>query len=141
MDYKFNNKVINSEEGRKFIIRIIDFFVNESRIETEEHRCHGGERVKDKQKRLYNNYKFIRDGINISTSSIDLYYVLVRKATSYIDFIEDGFNPDLQFPLNILSRFELNSWFESNIDRYYTKEMMITLVNKIFNSIYRDMFI
>lgn len=140
MDCEFNDKIINSEEGRKFIIKIIDFFVNESRIKTEEHMRHEHKEIKIIAKRRYNDYKFIRDGINISTSSIDFYYELVSNAASYIDYIEDGTDPDFYFPLNILSRFKLKSWFDSNIDRYWTDEMIITLVNKIFNSRYRTFF-
>ena len=30
MFYKFDRKIINNEEGRKFIVNIVDFFVNES---------------------------------------------------------------------------------------------------------------
>ena len=59
----------------------------------------------------------------------------------YIDFIEDGINHNVEFPLNILSMFELTSWFENNIDRYRTDAVMIALINKLFNSIYRTIFI
>ena len=97
--------------------------------------------IKDIEKRRYKDYKFIRDSINISTSPKDIYYVLLRKAVSYIDFIEDGYNPDLQFPVYILSKFELNSWFKRNFETYYTEEMIITLINKLFNSIYRSIFV
>ena len=138
---KFDRKIINNEEGRKFIVNIVDFFVNESMTETEDCRNRQNERIKNKEKRLYKDYKFIRDSINISTSPTDIYYVLIRKAVLYIDFIEDGYNPDFQFPIYILSRFELNSWFKSNFERYYTEEMIITLINKLFNSIYRSIFV
>ena len=30
MDSRIKSKIINSEEGRKFIVNIVDFFVNES---------------------------------------------------------------------------------------------------------------
>ena len=89
----------------------------------------------------YKDYKFIRDSINISTSPKDIYYVLLRKAVSYIDFIEDGYNPDLQFPVYILSKFELNSWFKRNFETYYTEEMIVALTNKLFNSIYRNIWL
>lgn len=139
MDDTFDSKIINNEEGRKFIVNIVDFFVNESMMETEDFRNCQNERGKIKEKRLYKDYKFIRDSINISVAPEDIYYVLIRKAALYIDFIEDGYNPDRQFPVSILNRFELNSWF-NNIDRYYTDEMIITLTNKLFNSIYSYIF-
>lgn len=140
MDSRIKTKIINSEEGRKFIVNIVDFFVNESMAETEDCRNRQNKVIKDIEKRRYKDYKFIRDSINISTSPKDIYYVLLRKAVSYIDFIEDGYNPDRQFPVYILNRFELNSWF-NNIDRYYTDEMIITLINKLFNSIYSYIFV
>ena len=141
MVYKFDRKIINNEEGRKFIVNIVDFFVNESMTETEDCRNRQNEVIKDIEKRRYKDYKFIRDSINISTSPKDIYYALLRKAVSYIDFIEDGYNPDLQFPVYILSKFELNSWFKRNFETYYTEEMIITLINKLFNSIYRSIFV
>ena len=141
MIYKFDAKIINNEEGRKFIVNIVDFFVNESMAETEDCRNRQNKVIKDIEKRRYKDYKFIRDSINISTSPKDIYYVLLRKAVSYIDFIEDGYNPDLQFPVYILSKFELNSWFKRNFETYYTEEMIITLINKLFNSIYRSIFV
>ena len=109
--------------------------------ETEDCRNRQNKVIKDIEKRRYKDYKFIRDSINISTSPKDIYYVLLRKAVSYIDFIEDGYNPDLQFPVYILSKFELNSWFKRNFETYYTEEMIITLINKLFNSIYRSIFV
>lgn len=141
MDSRIKSKIINSEEGRKFIVNIVDFFVNESMAETEDCRNRQNKVIKDIEKRRYKDYKFIRDSINISTSPKDIYYVLLRKAVSYIDFIEDGYNPDLQFPVYILSKFELNSWFKRNFETYYTEEMIITLINKLFNSIYRSIFV
>ena len=141
MDSRIKSKIINSEEGRKFIVNIVDFFVNESMAETEDCRNRQNKVIKDIEKRRYKDYKFIRDSINISTSPKDIYYVLLRKAVSYIDFIEDGYNPDLQFPVYILSKFELNSWFKRNFETYYTEEMIITLINKLFNSIYRYIFV
>ena len=141
MDSRIKSKIINSEEGRKFIVNIVDFFVNESMAETEDCRNRQNKVIKDIEKRRYKDYKFIRDSINISTSPKDIYYVLLRKAVSYIDFIEDGYNPDLQFPVYILNKFELNSWFKRNFETYYTEEMIITLINKLFNSIYRSIFV
>ena len=141
MNYKFNSTIIDSEEGRNFIIRVVDFFVNTVIEETEQKMSIAPEPEKEVANRLYKDYKFIRDSLNISKSNKDLYYELVRKAAKYIYFIEDGMNPIYEFPLNILDRFELTSWFENNIDRYRTNDMIIMLINKLFNSIYRTIFI
>lgn len=142
MDYKFKSKIINNEEGRKFIVNIVDFFVNKV-IEKTEHKMSTAPKwEKDLEKRYYRNYKFIRDSINnISISPKDLYYVLTRKAAIYIDFIEDGIDDRFYFPLDILDMFELTSWFNSNIDRYRTNEIIVVLTNKLFYSAYRTIFI
>ena len=141
MNCKFNSTIIDSEEGRNFIIRVVDFFVNTVIEETEHKMSIAPEPEKEVANRLYKDYKFIRDSINISKSNKDLYYELVRKAAKYIYFIEDGMNPIYEFPLNILDRFELNSWFEGKFGRYSTYEIIIMLANKLFNSIYRDLFV
>lgn len=140
-DCKFDNVIINKEKGRKFIIEIVDFFVNKVIEETEGNRSISTDSEKALEKRYYKDYKFIRDSISPSSSPKGLYYVLIRKAAVYIDFIEDGINHNVGFPLNILSMFELTSWFENNIDRYRTDAVMIALINKLFNSIYRTIFI
>lgn len=137
---KFNEIIINNKEGRKFIIEIVDFFVNRVIEKTESNRSLSKDREKAIEKRYYRNYKFIRDSININTSPEDLYYVLIRKAAIYIDFIEDGINHKLYFPLDILDMFELTSWFNSNINKYVTDEIMIVLINKLFYSSYRTIF-
>ena len=141
MNYKFNTTIIDSEEGRNFIIRVVDFFVNTVIEETEQKMSIAPEPEKEVANRLYKDYKFIRDSLNISKSNKDLYYELVRKAAKYIYFIEDGMNPIYEFPLNILDRFELNSWWEGKFGRYSTYEIIIMLANKLFNSIYRTIFI
>ena len=141
MNYKFNSTIIDSEEGRNFIIKVVDFFVNTVIEETEHKMSTAPEPEKEIAIRYYKNYKFIRDSIDINKSPKDFYYVLVRKAAKYIYFIEDGMNPIYEFPLNILDRFELNSWWEGKFGRYSTYEIIIMLANKLFNSIYRDLFV
>ena len=140
--YGFDNTIINSEKGRNFIINVVDFFVNKVIEKTEDKMSRAPQREKDKAKRYYRNYEFIRDSINRThTSTKDLYYVLIRKAAIYIDFIEDGIDHNNDFPLDILDMFELTLWFNDNIDRYRTNEIMVVLINKIFSSSYRDLFI
>ena len=141
MNCKFNSTIIDSEEGRNFIIKVVDFFVNTVIEETEHKMSIASEREKELAIRYYKNYKFIRDSININKSPKDFYYALVRKAAKYIYFIEDGMNPIYEFPLNILDRFELTSWFEGKFGKYSTYEIIIMLANELFNSIYRDLFV
>ena len=141
MNCKFNNTIIDSKEGKNFIIKVVDFFVNTVIEETEHKMSTAPEREKELATRYYKNYKFIRDSLNISKSNKDLYYELVRKAAKYIYFIEDGMNPIYEFPLNILHRFNLTSWWEGKFGKYSTYEIIIMLANNLFNSIYRDLFV
>ena len=141
MNCKFNSTIIDSEEGRTFIIKVVDFFVNTVIEETEHKMSIAPEREKEIANRLYKDYKFIRDSININKSPKDIYYILVEKAAKYIYFIEDGMNPIYEFPLNILHRFNLTSWWEGKFGKYSTCEIIIMLVNNLFNSIYRTIFI
>ena len=141
MNYKFNNKMINCEEGRTFIIKVVDFFVNTVIEETEHKMSIAQKREKEIANRLYKDYKFIRDSININKSPKDIYYILVENAAQYMYFIEDGMNPIYEFPLNILHRFRLNSWWEGKFGKYSTYEIIIMLVNNLFNSVYRTLFI
>ena len=141
MNYKFNSAIIDSEEGRNFIIRVVDFFVNTVIEETEHKMSTAPKPEQEVANRLYKDYKFIRDSININKFHKDIYYILVEKAAKYMYFIEDGMNPIYEFPLNILHRFNLTSWWEGKFGRYSTYEIIIMLANKLFNSIYRTIFI
>ena len=58
MNYKFNSKIIDSEEGRNFIIKVVDFFVNTVIEETEHKMSIASEREKEIAIRYYKNYKF-----------------------------------------------------------------------------------
>lgn len=141
MDSRIKSKIINSEEGRKFIVNIVDFFVNESISITKDFMNRAPDDIQLIEKRLYKDYKFIRDSINISTSPKEIYNVLIRKAALYIDFTEDGNSPAWTFPEYFLGKFELYSWFKNDVEKYNIKEMIITLINKLFNSIYRSIFV
>lgn len=58
-----------------------------------------------------------------------------------LNFTEDGNSHAWTFPEYFLGKFELYSWFEHDVEKYNTKEMIITLANKLFNSIYRYIFV
>ena len=58
MNYKFNSAIIDSEEGRNFIIRVVDFFVNTVIEETGDKMSTAPEPEKEKANRLYKDYKF-----------------------------------------------------------------------------------
>ena len=133
------NEVIDTIEGKFFIHKVVDFFVSRSI-----------EKVKDsvfkplednRAKFYYEKYKFIHDRIDAEKSDEETYYLLVNSASKYIEYIEDGFNPNLQFPFDCTHLFDLSSWFEKiDIKHLCTDEIMILLINKLYNSPYYKLF-
>ena len=89
----------------------------------------------------HEKYKFIHDRIDAEKSDKETYYMLVDSASKYIDYIEDGLNPNLQFPFDCTHLFDLSSWFEDiDIKHLCTDEIMILLINKLYNSPYYKLF-
>ena len=133
------NKVIDTIEGKNFVHKVVEFFVDRSREKMKdsvfkplEENC---------AKFYYEKYKFIHDRIDAEKSDKETYYLLAGSASKYIDYIEDGFNPNLQFPFDCTHLFDLSSWFEEiDIKHICTKEIMILLINKLYNSPYYKLF-
>ena len=138
MDAEFN-EVIDTIEGKSFIRKVVDFFVSRSI-----------EKVKDSvfkplesnpAKVYYEKYKFIHNRIDAEKSDKETYYLLADSASKYIDYIEDGLNPNLQFPFDCTHLFDLSSWFEDiDIKHLCTDEIMILLINKLYKSPYYKLF-
>ena len=73
---------------------------------------------------------------------MELCHLLVTVASDYIDYIEATFRAKLQFPFEYDVLFELESWFdEIDIKNHYTEEIMILLINKLYNSVYRELLL
>ena len=133
------NKVIDTIEGKNFVRKVVEFFVDRSREKMKdsvfkplEENC---------AKFYYEKYKFIHDRIDAEKSDKETYYLLAGSASKYIDYIEDGFNPNLQFPFDCTHLFDLSSWFEDiDIKHLCTDEIMILLINKLYNSPYYKLF-
>lgn len=133
------NKVIDTIEGKNFVHKVVEFFVDRSR---EKMKDSVFKPLEDNHAKVYyENYKFIRDRIDAEKSDKETYYLLAGSASKYIDYIEDGFNPNLQFPFDCTQLFNLSSWFEDiDIKHRYTDEIMILLINKLYNSPYYKLF-
>ena len=133
------NKVIDTIEGKNFVHKVVEFFVDRSR---EKMKDSVFKPLEDNRAKLYyEKYKFIHDRIDSEKSDKETYYLLAGSASKYIDYIEDGFNPNLQFPFDCTHLFDLSSWFEDiDIKRLYTDEIMILLINKLYNSPYYKLF-
>lgn len=136
LNTKFNES-LNTSEGRFFIYQVIDFFVRRSIDKVKNSIFKPLE--EDKSIRLYERYKFIYS--TKDKADIELCYMLAETASEYIEYIEDGFNPDLQFPFDCDYLFNLFSWFEEiNIRHRFTYEILILLINKLYNSPYAKFF-
>lgn len=133
------NKVIDTIEGKNFVHKVVEFFVDRSR---EKMKDSVFKPLEDNRAKLYyEKYKFIHDRIDAEKSDKETYYLLAGSASKYIDYIEDGFNPNLQFPFDCTHLFDLSSWFEDiDIKHLCTDEIMILLINKLYNSPYYKLF-
>ena len=133
------NKVIDTIEGKNFVHKVVEFFVDRSREKMKDSVFKPLE--DDRAKLYYEKYKFIHDRIDAEKSDKETYYLLAGSASKYIDYIEDGFNPNLQFPFDCTHLFDLSSWFEDiDIKHLCTNEIMILLINKLYNSPYYKLF-
>lgn len=133
------NKVIDTIEGKNFVHKVVEFFVDRSREKMKDSVFKPLE--DNRAKFYYEKYKFIHDRIDAEKSGEETYYLLAGSASKYIDYIEDGFNPNLQFPFDCTHLFDLSSWFEDiDIKHLCTDEIMILLINKLYNSPYYKLF-
>ena len=134
-NFLFNNK-LDTKEGRRFIYKAVNFFMIRS-IEKAKKRPF--KRIEDETpEKLYDKYKFIYN--STIEPDMELCYLLVHVASEYIDYIEETFRAKLQFPFEYDVLFDLESWFEEiYIKNRYTEEIMILLINKLYESPYRKL--
>lgn len=90
--------------------------------------------------KLFEKYKFIYN--RTIEPDMELCHLLVAVASDYIDYIEDTFRAKLQFPFDYDVLFDLESWFdEINIKNRYIEEIMILLINRLYNTVYRELIL
>lgn len=90
--------------------------------------------------KLFEKYKFIYN--RTIEPDMELCHLLVAVASDYIDYIEDTFRAKLQFPFDYDVLFDLESWFdEINIKNRYTEEIMILLINRLYNTVYCELIL
>ena len=134
-NFLFNNK-LDTKEGRRFIYKAVIFFIIRS---IEKEKKSPFKRIEDEiPEKLYDKYKFIYN--STIEPNMELCYLLVHVASEYIDYIEETFRAKLQFPFEYDVLFDLESWFEEiYIKNRYTEEIMILLINKLYESPYRKL--
>ena len=134
-NFLFNNK-LDTKEGRRFIYKAVNFFMIRSIEKAKKSPFRLIE--EDPAKKLFEKYKFIYERSN--EPDMELCYLLVHVASEYIDYIEETFRAKLQFPFEYDVLFDLESWFEEiYIKNRYTEEIMILLINKLYESPYRKL--
>ena len=132
------NDDLDTDEGRNFIYKAVDFFVRRS---MDKAKNSIDKPLETKAAHVYyEKYKFIYD--RKDKANMELCHLLVVSAAQYINYIEDNLDPDLQFPFDCTYLFELKVWFnEIDIRHRYDDEILILLINKLYYSVYRDLIL
>ena len=132
------NDDLDTDEGRNFIYKAVDFFVRRS---MDKAKNSIGKPLETKPAHVYyEKYKFIYD--RIDKANMELCHLLVVTTAQYINYIEDNLDPELQFPFDCTYLFELEAWFEEiDIRHRYNDEILILLINKLYNTVYRELII
>ena len=132
------NDDLDTDEGRNFIYKAVDFFVRRS---MDKAKNSIGKPLETKAAHVYyEKYKFIYD--RKDKANMELCHLLVVSAAQYINYIEDNLDPELQFPFDCTYLFELKAWFnEIDIRHRYDDEILILLINKLYYSVYRDLIL
>lgn len=136
-NFLFNDE-LDTKEGRHFIYKAVNFFVCRS---IEKAKKSPFKRIEEEPaEKLFEKYKFIYN--RSIEPDMELCHLLVAVASDYIDYIEDTFRAKLQFPFDYDVLFDLESWFdEINIKNRYTEEIMILLINRLYNTVYRELIL
>ena len=132
------NDDLDTDDGRNFIYKTVDFFVSRAMDKVKDSIPNP---LKTKPARVYyEKYKFIYD--RKDKANMELCHLLVVSAAQYINYIEDNLDPELQFPFDCTYLFELKAWFEEiDIRHRYNDEILILLINKLYNTVYRELII
>lgn len=132
------NDDLDTKEGIIFIYKVVDFFVHRAMDKVNDSIPNP---LETKPAHVYyEKYMFIYD--RIDKADMELCHLLVATAAQYINYIEDGLEPELQFPFDCTYLFGLAEWFEEiDIRHRYDDEILILLINKLYYSVYRDLIL
>ena len=134
---EFNNN-LDTKEGRNFIYKVVDFFVNRAIDKAKDSVFKPLETRPAKV--YYEKYKFIYD--RKDKADMGLCHLLVTCAAQYIDYIEDTLDPEIQFPFDCTYLFGLEKWYgEIDIRHRYDDEILILLINRLYNLPYCDLLL
>ena len=126
---------LDTVEGRKFIYKTVNFFVSRSIENVKDNIFKPLE--EEQAKKYFEKYEFIYNRTN--NINMELCHLLVTAASNYIEYIEDGLIWNLQFPFECSYLFDLEPWFKKiDIKNRSNDEILILLINKLYDSPYRD---
>lgn len=136
-NFQFSDE-LDTKEGRHFIYKAVNFFVFRS---IEKAKKSPFKLIEEEQaKKLFEKYKFIYN--RTCEPDMELCHLLVNVASDYIDYIEETFRAKLQFPFDYDVLFDLDLWFdEIDIKNRYTEEIMILLINRLYNTVYCELIL
>lgn len=132
------NDNLDTEDGRNFIYKAIDFFVRRAIDKVEDSIF---KPLETKPAHVYyEKYKFIYD--RKDKANMRLCHLLVINAVQYIHYIEDNLDPELQFPFDCTYLFGLGEWYDKiDIRHRYDDEILILLINRLYHSPYRELIL
>ena len=134
---KFNDN-LDTKEGRNFIYKVVDFFVNRAIDKAKDSVFKPLETRPAKV--YYEKYKFIYD--RKDKADMGLCHLLVNSAAQYLYYIEDTFPDELQFPFDCTYLFDLEKWYdEIDIRNRSNDEILILLINRLYNLPYCDLLL
>ena len=134
---EFNDN-LDTKEGRNFIYKVVDFFVNRAIDKAKDSVFKPLETRPAKV--YYEKYKFIYD--RKDKADMELCHLLVNSAAKYLYYIEDTFPAELQFPFDCTYLFNLEKWYdEIDIRNRSNDEILILLINRLYNLPYCDLLL
>ena len=134
---EFNDN-LDTKEGRNFIYKVVDFFVNRAIDKAKDSVFKPLETRPAKV--YYEKYKFIYD--RKDKADMRLCHLLVTCAAQYIYYIEDTLDPEIQFPFDCTYLFDLEKWYdEIDIRNRSNDEILILLINRLYNLPYCDLLL
>lgn len=136
---KFDNNLVDNEDGKNFIVRSIEYFVNNSRNILKDSPFKTLN--EPKSIKLYEEYltalKVVKEN-NINIEKIC--NLLLDKACSYLNYTENGLTYENSQPYKGLSLFNLIYWYENLSPENYTlKEQFILIINKVSKTFFYDL--
>ncbi len=136
---KFDNNLVDNEVGKNFIIRSIEYFVNNSRDTLKDSSF----KTLDEPRsiRLYDEYLTVLKITKENTTNIEeICNLLLDKACNYLNYTEDGLTYENSQPYKGLSLFNLIYWYKNLSPENYTlKEQFILIINKLSKTFFYNL--